>query len=379
MSSEQRLTKLGMPKWGLSMTEGTLLSWLVEEGAGVSQGDGLAEVETEKINGTVEAPATGVLLRRVAAEGETVPVGGLVGVIGDPSVPREEVDAFVEELQASFVPGDEEADAGPFPETVDLDGRGVRYLKLGDGTESIILLHGFGGDLNNWLFNSQALASNHTVYAVDLPGHGGSSKTVARGDLAEMVDVLRSFMTALGVERAHLVGHSMGGAVAMSFALAHPEQAASVTVLGSVGLGREINEEYIEGFIAARNRRELKPRIELLFARGDLVTRQMLDDVLKYKRLDGVDDALRAIADAMFPGGRQTEVLADRLAESSVPLMAIWGAKDRVIPASHVQALPPRARVEILEDQGHSPHMEAAGDVNRLIEDFVSGRGNGTR
>ena len=374
-ATDTQLTKVGMPKWGLSMTEGTLVGWTVDEGAEVKQGDGLAEVETEKINGTVEATASGVLLRRVASDGETIPVGGLLAVIGEASTPPEQVDAFVEAIQASFVPGEEEeADAGPSTETVEVDGRTMRYLKAGEGGDAVILLHGFGGDLNNWLFNFQALGANSLVYALDLPGHGGSSKSVASGDLAELTEALSGFMDAVGVERAHLVGHSMGGAVAMSLALSAPERVRSVTVIGSAGLGPDINPDYVEGFIAAKSRRQLKPTIELLFAGSDLVTRQMLEDVLRYKRLDGVDAALRALADALFPGGRQREVLADRLEGSSVPLMAIWGSEDRIIPASHAEALPPSARVEILDGQGHSPHMEAAGEVNRLVQEFVASR-----
>src|SRR5439155_1549323 len=79
--------KLGMPKWGLSMTEGRVLDWLVDEGAAVSAGDELCEVETEKITGAVEATASGVLRRRLGGVGEVVPVGGLLGVIADAAVP----------------------------------------------------------------------------------------------------------------------------------------------------------------------------------------------------------------------------------------------------------------------------------------------------
>jgi pyruvate dehydrogenase E2 component (dihydrolipoamide acetyltransferase) len=373
-ATETQLTKVGMPKWGLSMTEGTLVGWTVDEGAEVKQGDGLAEVETEKINGTVEATASGVLLRRLAGDGDTVPVGGLLAVIGEPSTPAEQIDAFVEAFQAAFVPGEDEADSGPTTETVEVDGRSLRYLRTGEGEDVLILLHGFGGDLNNWLFNSQALGANGLVYALDLPGHGGTSKSVDEGGLAEMVRALAGFMDALDVGSAHLVGHSMGGAVALSLALSEPDRVRSVTVIGSAGLGPQINRDYVEGFIAAKSRRELKPTIELLFAGGDLVNRQMLEDVLRYKRLDGVDAALRSIADAQFPEGTQREVLAERLAESSVPLMAIWGRQDRIIPVSHAEALPASARVEILENQGHSPHMEAAAEVNRLIQEFVGSR-----
>ncbi|MEJ7873133.1 MAG: biotin/lipoyl-containing protein, partial [Rubrobacteraceae bacterium] len=119
MSETEGLVNLGMPKWGLSMTEGTVVEWLVEEGAELNKGDEIIEVESEKINNSIEAPAPGVLRRRVAAEGDVLPVGGLLGVIADTSVPDADIDAYVEEFQANFVPEKEEA-GGPEPQTVEI-------------------------------------------------------------------------------------------------------------------------------------------------------------------------------------------------------------------------------------------------------------------
>jgi len=158
LSETQQITKLGMPKWGLSMTEGTVVQWLVEEGTELDKGDGIVEVESEKINNAVETPAPGVLRRQVAKEGDVLPVGGLLGVIADASVPDSDIDAYVEEFQATFVPEEEEA-GGPEPETVEIGGRHIQYLKLGEGDGiPLLLLHGFGGDINIWIFNQKALA-----------------------------------------------------------------------------------------------------------------------------------------------------------------------------------------------------------------------------
>ena len=139
MSETRQISKLGMPKWGLTMTEGTVIEWLVEEGAELDVGDEVVEVESEKINNVVEAPAAGVLRRRVAAEGDVLSVGGLMGVIADASVPDAEIDAFVEEFQATFVP-EEEVAAGPAPETVEVDGRRIQYLKMGEGGTPLIFI-----------------------------------------------------------------------------------------------------------------------------------------------------------------------------------------------------------------------------------------------
>ena len=366
-----RIEKLGMPKWGLSMTEGTVIAWLVEVGAELAVGDEVAEVETEKINGVVESPTAGLLRRRVAAVGDVVPVGGLLGVVADAAVPDGDIDRFVEEFQASFVPEEAEEEAGPAPETVAVEAGNLRFMRQGEDGEPLVLLHGFGGDLNNWLFTAPALAGQHVVYALDLPGHGGSTKDVGSGDLDFLAGAVEQFLDSQELGRVHLAGHSLGGLVAASLALAAPERVGSLALVASAGLGEEINREYIEGFIAAERRRELKPVLELLFADPGLVTRQLVDDVLKYKRIDGVDEALRAIAGKLFGQGGQRVVIAGRLPELEVPLLVVWGREDRIIPAAHTERAPEGAEVHVLDGQGHSPHMEAAGDFNRIVEGFL--------
>jgi pyruvate dehydrogenase E2 component (dihydrolipoamide acetyltransferase) len=362
-----------MPKWGLSMTEGRVIAWLVDEGAEVAVGDEVAEVETEKINGAVESPVAGVLRRRVAAEDDVVAVGGLLGVIADPGIPDADIDAFIEEFQSSFVPGESEEDAGPQPDTVTVGAGTLRFLRHGEGGEPLVLLHGFGGDLNNWLFNTEALAADRVVYALDLPGHGGSVKAVGDGDLSVLVDAVRAFLDSQGIERAHLAGHSMGGLVAAQLALADPDRVLSLALIAPAGLGEEIDREYVEGFVSATGRRDLKPVLQRLFADPGLVNRTMVDDVLKYKRLDGVQEALRTLADRLFPDGRQARTLASDLEAADVPVLVIWGERDAIVPAAHAEAAPGRAETRVLPDVGHSPHMKAAGDVNRLLEGFVAG------
>jgi pyruvate dehydrogenase E2 component (dihydrolipoyllysine-residue acetyltransferase) len=339
------IAKLGMPKWGLSMTEGRLLFWLKEEGDAVAVGDELCEVETEKITGAVEASASGVLRRHVHPAGDVVPVGGLIGVIADASESDADIDAFVAEFEASFVPAAEE-DEGAQTETVG----GIRYLKQGEGGEPVVLIHGFGGDLNNWLFALPALAEEHTVYALDLPGHGGSSKDV--GDGTGLADAVVGFLDAVELERPHLVGHSLGALVAAQ--VAARGRAASLTLVAPAGFGQAVNEEYLDGFISAESRRELKPVLQLLFADESLVTRSLVDDVLKYKRIDGVTEALETLRGAAFVDAPEVDV----------PVLTIWGAEDRIIP--------PGPDAELIEGAGHSPHMEAAGEVNRLIDRFLT-------
>jgi pyruvate dehydrogenase E2 component (dihydrolipoyllysine-residue acetyltransferase) len=368
-----QVQKLGMPKWGLSMTEGRLVEWLVDEGADVTVGDEVAEVETEKINGVVESPVAGVLRRRVASEGDVIPVGGLLGVVAGADVPDADVDAFIADFEATFVPGEDE-EAGAEPETVTVGAGTLRFLRQGEGGEPLVLLHGFGGDLNNWLFNAEPLSAERAVYALDMPGHGGSAKQVGDADVAMLVGAVREFLDTQEIERAHLAGHSMGGLVAAELALADPDRVLSLSLVAPAGFGEEIDREYVDGFVAATGRRDLKPVLQRLFADPDLVNRQMVDDVLKYKRLDGVQPALQALSGNLFPDGRQARLVAAELEDGwSGPVLVIWGERDAIIPAAHAEAAPSRAETHVLDGVGHSPHMEAAGDVNRLLEGFLAG------
>jgi pyruvate dehydrogenase E2 component (dihydrolipoyllysine-residue acetyltransferase) len=367
-----------MPKWGLAMEEGVVTAWNVAEGATITKGQEIADIETSKIANVFESPIAGPLRRLVAQTGETLPVGALLAVVADKSVGDAELDAYIakfnEALMAALAAKASEKKAEP--ETVEIaGGRKIRYLKLGntDGPP-IVFVHGFGGDLNNWLFNAEPLASDRAVYALDLPGHGGSIKQAGDGDVGLLVGAVREFLDSQGIERAHLAGHSMGGLVAAELALADPDRVLSLALVAPAGLGAEIDAEYIEGFVAASGRRDLKPVLQRLFADPSLVNRQMVDDVLKYKRLDGVQGSLEMLSGSLFPDGRQTRVLAAELEDGyGGPLLVIWGERDAIIPPAHAEAAPSRAETHVLPDVGHSPHMEAAGDVNRLLEGFLAG------
>jgi pyruvate dehydrogenase E2 component (dihydrolipoamide acetyltransferase) len=357
--SDERILRVTMPKWGLSMKTGKIVEWFVAEGDTIGKGDDVVDIETDKIAGTLESPVGGLVRRLVAQPGDDLPVGAVLAVVAPAEVPDDAVDAVVEEARAAVASGALAADDEPEPLLVEIDGRTISYLTLGTGNgEPVVLVHGFGGDKNSWLFVQAPLAETRTVHALDLPGHGASDKDVGDGSLEMLARTVTGFLEALGIGRAHLVGHSLGGAVIAAAARAVPERVASLTLLAPAGYGREIDAEYLRGFAAANSRRELKPLLGRLFKDGSLVTRQLVDDLLRYKRLDGVDKALAAMLHSLVhDDGTQAIDTPDMLAYLDVPVTLVWGSADRILP-------PPAGEGERV-DAGHMLHMEAPTEVLR--------------
>ena len=366
------ITPLIMPKWGLEMREGTISGWLVDEGTRLSVGTPVLDVETDKISNAVEAPDAGLLRRKVAKDGEVLPVKALLAVLAEPEVSDADIDAFIAAYEVPAA-SEDDADEGAAFAWAEVAGVRVRYARRGpEQGVPVLFVHGFGGDLGNWLFNLDAVAEHAPVIALDLPGHGQSDAKLPGTSLPALADFVARFLDQLDVERVHWVGHSMGGAIGAQFALDHAQRLASLALIASAGLGPEIDGSYIDGFVRAASRRELKPVIEQLFADPSLVSRQLLDDLLRYKRIDGVTELLASLSAALFGGGRQAVLPATQLPATGLPLLVVWGQQDRVIPAAHAKAAPAGATVAVLPDAGHMVMMEKAGEVNTLLRKHLA-------
>jgi pyruvate dehydrogenase E2 component (dihydrolipoamide acetyltransferase) len=375
--TDDRIVLVTMPKWGLSMQLGKVTAWAVAEGDEVRVGDDLADIETEKITGTLEAADAGTVRRLVAQVGEDVPVSGTIALIAPAEVGDDALDAAVAQARAVIDAG-VPADAGGVPEveTADVGGRKISYAGAGADGEVILLVHGFGGDRNSWLFLQEPLAAKYRVYALDLPGHGTSAKDVGDGALGVLADAVTGVLDALGAARAHLVGHSMGGAVALAVAARDPGRIASLTLIAPAGFGTEINAGYLRGFADAQTRRELKPVVSQLFADDHLVTRQLVDDLLAYKRLDGVDEALHVLLGTLLDGNAQRPGSAAALAATggAVPVAVVWGSADRIIPAAQAGSVA-GAVCHLIDGTGHMPHMERPAEVQAAIEQTIARAG----
>jgi pyruvate dehydrogenase E2 component (dihydrolipoamide acetyltransferase) len=372
--TDDRIVPVTMPKWGLSMQLGKIIAWVVAEGDDVKVGDDLADIETEKITGTLEAPDAGTIRRIIAQAGEDVPVSGTIALIAPPEVTEDELDAAVLQARALIDAGVPEDAAGEAVlQTADVGGRKISYAGAGQDGDVVLLVHGYGGDRNSWLFLQEPLAARYQVYALDLPGHGTSAKDVGEGSLSVLADAVTGVLDALGAERAHLVGHSMGGAVALAAAARDPARIASLTLIAPSGFGPEINAGYLRGFADAQTRRELKAVLGQLFDDEGLVTRQLVDDLLAYKRLDGVDEALHALADTLLDGEAQRGDSAASLAAigGAAPVTVIWGRADRIIPAAQAESVAGAVR-HLIDGAGHMPQMERPAEVQAAIEETIA-------
>jgi pyruvate dehydrogenase E2 component (dihydrolipoamide acetyltransferase) len=365
------IQRIVMPKWGLSMQSGKVVQWLVAEGDTVSRGDELLEIETEKSAGPVEAIQDGLLRRIVAQPGEEIPVGGTLALLAPSDVPDADIDAASAEARAQIAAGVVDDVGGPMVVTVEVGGRTLSSTVVGDGDDVVVLVHGYGGDKGSWQFVQEPVATGRRVYALDLPGHGASSKDVGDGSLDLLAGAVLGFLDELAIERAHLVGHSLGGAVVVTAAAAAPDRIPSLTLLAPAGFGSPPDAEYLRGFQAAESRRDLKPLLGRLFADDKYVTRQLVEDLLRSKRIDGVAPALETLLGTLLDGDAQAIDCITVLRSLDVPTVILWGSDDRILPVPEAATVEAVATLRLVPGAGHMAHVEQPDAVVKAIEEAI--------
>ena len=372
-----RIQRITMPKWGLSMESGKVTDWFVAEGDELAHGQDICEIDTDKIAGALESTWAGTVRALVVDTMVDVPVGGTIALVADADVPQEEIDAALAQAREQLASGDIVDDSGPKLGTVQLDGTTIAYAVLAPeeptAETAVVFVHGYGGDKDSWMFVQEPIAADadrpRATYALDLPGHGASSKDVGPGTIDSLAAIVIGFLDALELSRVHLVGHSMGGAVvaAVAGSPAAAGRVSSLTLISPAGVGPQINVEYLRGFAGAQTRRELKPHLLELFADPSLVHRQLIDDLLRYKRIDGVDVALATLSAHLADGVDVTAALAS----FGGPTVAVWGAQDAIVPAANASALDSRVPVHVVDGAGHMAHMEKPHEVVAAIHQAI--------
>lgn len=362
-----------MPRWGMTMTEGQLVQWLVEVGQTIAPGQEILEIETEKIANVLEASGSGILRRKFAAEQTVAGIGTLLGVLADEGVSDAEIDAFVAAFSVQQKTREATESNGPRARAVAVTDGQINVLSLGESDQTpAVLIHGFGGDLNSWLFNHAELAAARPVHALDLPAHGASSIPTRAMTVENLASAVAQALGEIGITRAHFIAHSLGADIAMTLARHSPGLVASLSLISPAGLGEEINVQYLQEFLGAERRPQMSKALSVLFADPAQVRREMVDDVLRFMRTDGVPAALRTLADDAFPGGKQRLLLRGTLTSVRAPVQIIWGEADRIIPSKHSDGFSSSVRVRLLPDTGHMAHLEQAGRVNELLTDFMA-------
>ncbi|MCF6276166.1 MAG: acetoin dehydrogenase dihydrolipoyllysine-residue acetyltransferase subunit [Robiginitomaculum sp.] len=362
------ITSILLPKWGMDMAEGKIGDWLVSEGEQVTPGAEVLEIETEKVTNVLETTVSGTLRRQLANPGDTYPVGALLGVIADASVSDDDLSDFIASYEAS-APVLSDIDS-PTLELIDdmaeVDGQQLHYISAGDGDKTVVLIHGFGGSLSSWGGLPMALASSYRVISVELPGHGTSSKQIKGGGTRDFADLLFTFLDSLGVNEIHLVGHSLGGAIAAQMASSAPKRVNSLSLISNYGLGTKVDSNYIEEFVGAARRKAVKLALKKLFVDGALVNSDMIESVLRLKRIEGVELALRTIADKI--GGEQPREASVLL--PPVPTQVIVGKKDNIINFDG-GLLAELDNFSLIEGAAHMPQLEKAAQTEALIKEFL--------
>jgi pyruvate dehydrogenase E2 component (dihydrolipoamide acetyltransferase) len=366
------ITAVIIPKWGLSMTEGTVVDWHKSVGDAVVEGDDLVDIETSKITNVAAAPAAGVLRRVTVHSGTKLPVGALIGIIAGKGTPDAEIDGFVEQYKTQFTVEKLKAEEQTGLATAMVDTRfgPVRIGQRGDGSGTpVVFLHGYASDMLSWTFNLDAFEPDQTIVAIDLPGHGASTKMVGDGSIAALSQAVQDVLVALDIDAAHLVGHSLGAAVALKVAGDMPGKIRRMVLIAPAGLaGSAVSSEFLDGLLGARRGRDLRPFLEMLVADPAGITRDMVDDVIKFKRLDGVDDALRKLRDKIVDGS-QFAGLGDVLAR--VRPRIIVGSGDRIVGVPERSLLPEGVTLTVIDGVGHLPHLEKAADVNAILKTTI--------
>ena len=249
-------------------------------------------------------------------------------------------------------------------------GHGLAFLRAGTTGPAIVLLHGFGSDRTSWRLNQGELARIGRTVAVDLPGHGDSGPDAGEGSLSALSETAEFFLDA-ETGPAHLIGHSLGGAIALDIAHRRPDLVSSLILISPAGLGRAIDPEFLSAFLAMSTPEEAETILKRLVRRPRLIGRQMASAVLAQVDRPGARASLGRIAGTV---GSIRPDLADAVAGAAklaIPKLVIWGAADLTNPIDETYLAELGADTVIVPETGHLPHMENAGTVNQAMMRFL--------
>jgi pimeloyl-ACP methyl ester carboxylesterase len=270
---------------------------------------------------------------------------------------------------------------------VTIHGQRIAYREAGAGPV-VLLIHGMAGSATTWKAVMPVLATEFTVVAPDLPGHGDSEKWVGDYSLGAFANMLRDLLVALGHERATVVGQSLGGGIAMQFAYQFPERCERLVLVGSGGLGREVNPLLraltLPGSEAVLQLACADPIRSAISAVGRFasgvgfrpapVTAELWRSYSSLGDVEVRHAFLRTLRAVIDTRGQAVSAENRLHLAAEMPTLIVWGDSDPIIPVEHAYAAHDAiagSRLEIFPGVGHFPHCEAPARFAALLSEFI--------
>lgn len=242
------------------------------------------------------------------------------------------------------------------------------WLRQGTGTP-LVLVHGFGSDLNSWRPALSSMPSDRPILGIDLPGHGRSPLSNER-TLDDLASSVLDAILSEGVDSLHLIGHSLGAAVVATAAAQSQLDVRSLMLLSPAGLGPDMNGAYISGFLRATSEASLAPWVrELVF--DDRSLGASFVNATHRARSGDLTRSQEQLAAQLFPDGTQSFSIRHLFENFDWPVKVVFGAEDRIIPARHAKGLPGTVAVHIFPATGHMPQLEQKHVVGRLAAELA--------
>lgn len=267
--------------------------------------------------------------------------------------------------------------AGLSARTATVDGLTLHYYEGGpaDG-DTLVMIHGFGANRDNWLRMARHFTERYRVIALDLPGFGESSKPDASYDVASQTERLHAFITALNIEKPHLIGNSMGGHIAALYAARYPDQVSSIALLDNAGITSPRMSEMFQMIergqpnpLVVRKAEDFSTLMDFVF-----VNPPPLPDSLK-RHFAAQSMANQAHYDMIFTQLREQYVpLEPELPKIQVPVLVLWGDRDRVLDVSSIEVMKPllqKPTVVVMKDCGHAPMIERPEETAQHYQAFL--------
>lgn len=245
----------------------------------------------------------------------------------------------------------------------------IKTLQAGVG-DPVLLIHGFGAELSAWRSFLTHTNFANPILAIDLPAHGGAAN-VSAGSFDDLVAIVRSTLAGEKVDRMHLVGHSLGAAVATAIAGGGDLDVRSLTLIAPAGLGPKINGDYVSGFLSANSETALQAWLGLLVHEPASLPGVLVRATLSGREGTSMVANQARLAAGVFAGSTQLFSVRDALNRFGGPARVIVGEQDRIIPAEHSNALPAYVGLHRLPQVGHLPQLEASPLVGRLVSQTI--------